>query len=740
MSLAALALSLLLWSPVAGPPDGVVRGQVRSGTTGNPLPYATVELVDTRSGVRAVTDSTGSYVLAHVPAGRHLIRATHLDHAPFEVEILVPSGGQLVVDMALVLRPVEIPALTARARARPGEDTVPAGAPDLGAANVKILEATPGVAELGLAEAMRSAPGSDPSDPSDVLYIRGGAADLKLVLLDGAPVYAPFNVGGLVTAFEPEVLRGATLYLGGAPARYDGGLSYVLDLETRAGRRDATHATGAVDLLSGRALVDGPLGEHGGYMIGGRGVHGLGAAPLINGRFPYLYADGLARVDLDLGGEATVRATGFWNREAVRLSDDATDPQANSAYWGNGAGSLRMRRPMLGGEGEFTVAYGNFEARLPIGSQKPLIADGVSQRVRLTADLSRRAGPTDFYYGLSYDRLWIRYTGGAAAGSGADSVFLDAAAGGDAVGAYMDGAWQPGARVRVRGGLRADLFSGERLPRLGPRLSATWLLSDRASLTMAAGQYHQYVRASETALVSPPSASPLSPVPPLAVARASHLLLAFDQELVDDLRLDLEGYYKNFDGVPGLNGSRDAQAHSSGVDLWVRRSSGRYTGWLGYSLAWIWSLDGGRPAAADLFAGRQLLSAGVGGAITTRMHFDLRIGYGAGLPYTAVPRGDVPAPSVNGVGTSLSAVDDAAPPPNPSGPEDPYLRVDAELARTFVGQLFGAPFELTPYVRILNALDRRDAIFYQFDRGQDNQPRALATLPVLPIVGLSWRF
>ncbi|MBX6363167.1 MAG: TonB-dependent receptor [Gemmatimonadetes bacterium] len=740
MSFVALALSLVLATSADGPPDGLVRGQVRSGTTGNPLPYATVEVVDAQPGLRAVTDSTGMYVLPHVPAGRHLIRATHLDHAPFEVEILVPSGAQLVVDMALVLRPVEIPALLARARVRPGEDTVPAGVGDLGAASVKALEATPGVAELGLAEAMRTAPGNDPADPSDVLYIRGGAADLKLVLLDGAPVYAPFNVGGLVNAFEPEVLRGATLYLGGAPARYDGGLSYVLDLETRAGRRDATHATGAVDLLSGRALVDGPLGERGGYMIAGRGVHGLGAAPLISGAFPYLYADALARMDVDLGGDASLRATGFWNREAVRLDDDGPSTGAGSAYWGNGAGSVRARVPMLGGEAEFTAAYGDFEARLPIGRERPLIADGVSQRVRLAADLSREAGPTDFYYGLSYDRLWIRYTGGSAAGSGADSVFLDAAAGGDAVGAYVDGAWQPGARVRVRGGLRADLFSGEHLPRLGPRISVMWLLSDHASLTIAAGQYHQYVRASETALVSPPSGAALSPVPPLAVARASHLLLGFDQELIDGVRLDLEGFYKNFEGVPGLNGSRNAQAHSSGVDLWVRRNSGRYTGWLGYSLAWIWSLDGGRPAAADLFAGRQLLSAGVGATITAHTRFDLRVGYGAGLPYTAVPRGDVPAASVGSVGTGLAAVDDATPPPSPTGPEDPYLRVDAEVARTFRGRVFGTRFDLTPYVRVLNALDRRDAIFYQFDRGQDDQPRALATLPVLPIVGFSWRF
>ena len=155
------------------------------------------------------------------PAGR----------GPFVVEVLVPARAEVRVDMALVLRPVPLPPVLAHNRLPRGGDTVAATPPDLGAASVRALEASPGVAELGLAANHVGAPGSDPADPSDVLYVRGAAADLKLVLLDGAPVYAPFHVGGLINAFDPGVLRSATLYLGGAPAKYDGGLSYVMDME-----------------------------------------------------------------------------------------------------------------------------------------------------------------------------------------------------------------------------------------------------------------------------------------------------------------------------------------------------------------------------------------------------------------------------------------------------------------------------------------------------------------------------
>src|SRR5512146_1098275 len=274
-----LALALALVTTLAGGPitPGIVRGLVRSQSTGAPLALAVVEVVDGPRALRSVTDSSGMYVLRPVTPGRHIIRATHLDHAPFEVEVLVPPGGDLLVDMSLALRPVVLPAVTAWARQGARLDTTAATAPDLSAASMRLMEASPGVAELGLAQAAKGIPGGgDPSNPADVLYVRGGAADLKLVLLDGAPVYAPFHVGGLLAPFEPEVLGSATLYLGGAPARYDGGLSYVMDLRTRAPRRDAAHSSGAMDMVAGRALVDGPLVGPVAYLVAVRGVHGLG--------------------------------------------------------------------------------------------------------------------------------------------------------------------------------------------------------------------------------------------------------------------------------------------------------------------------------------------------------------------------------------------------------------------------------------------------------------------------------
>jgi hypothetical protein len=251
------------------------------------------------------------------------------------------------------------------------------------------------------------------------------------------------------------------------------------------------------------------------------------------------------------------------------------------------------------------------------------------------------------------------------------------------------------------------------------------------------------VRSASGGIIGTPTPDTIAPSA-LGIAKATHLVLSLDQELGVGLRLGLEGYYKAFEDLPSSQGEL---AEASGVELWVRRASGRYTGWFGYSLAWVWTVESDQPSTSR-FAGRQLLSAGASGPLLGHGTFDVRLSYGAGLPFTAIPEPEASAP-VFGLrpGTGMPAfsyVPSTSPeeaPRDPIPPDEQYLRVDAELAHTFITELRGFAFELKPYFKVLNALGRRDALFYHFDRSQqDPQARAVAALPVLPILGLEWRF
>jgi hypothetical protein len=735
-----LAYVLLAAAPVSAQGAGTLRGRVVNESTGEPLPLAVVEVLGTGRALVAPTDSIGTYVLRGVPSGRRVLRARQLGFSPFEMEVFVPTGGELMLEIALTPRPVALEPVNVQVTTVPRakEDTLTIQAPELAMAGVRALESTPGLAELGLGESARGVPGQEPVDPSDVLYVRGAAADLKLVLLDGAPVYAPFHLGGLVPSFEPEVLGSARLYLGGAPARYDGGLSYVMDMNTRAAR-DGFHVVGALDLLSARTLVEGELGGVR-VLAGGRGVHGFGSTSLLEGTPPYEYADGLVRLDVPTGGGA-VSLMGFRNGEGLHF-DSLRSGRDGMARWQNSATSLRYRGRLADTKTDLTAAFGSFDARLPINGRQPVLAEAAAQRLRLAADLTRGAGPVLMRYGASYDRTMLNYRVSTRLAE-RDSLRSASDVTGDAAGAYVDASWQPGARLHLRGGLRADVFSLDPVPVLAPRLTATWLLSDRAALTAAAGRYHQYVRPAER-IYSPGDSTTADSIPAaaaLSVAKGTHLSLGLDQELGEGIRLGIEGFYKRFDGLPA---ARSGGANASGMDLWVRRGSGRVTGWFGYSLAWVWSLDPGESATSN-FIGRQLLSSGIAGPIGQRGRFDVRVAYGAGLPYTAIraeamAAGDFGTTAGFEAASRLSDNSREAPPLTPATPSDPYLRVDVDLSHTWTPEWRGGRFAIKPYLRVLNALDRRDALFYRYDEDGDAGPSAVAPLPVLPVLGVEWRF
>ncbi|MEO5510650.1 MAG: TonB-dependent receptor, partial [Longimicrobiales bacterium] len=474
-----LVLALSAFTAFQQPAGATVSGQVRS-ESGGALPYARVEvIVNSRPSIAAQTDINGVYVLHDVPLGRQVIRARHIDHAPLEIEIVLFGPVYPRLDFTLDIRPVAIPFVTGNATRSRLPDTLAASNSELSAAAARAMEATPGVAELGLAEAAREVPGRDPVDPADVLWVRGGTADLKLVLLNGAPVYAPFHIGGLIHALDADVLRSATLYLGGAPSKYDGGLSYVLDMETRGGRTTRPHARLAVDMLAAEGSVEGPIGPRVAFLASGRTVHGLGTGPFFQGAFPYGYGDALARVDGAIGQTSGISAMGFWNRERIRIDSGAV---VNDAEWGNSAGSLRYIGTHRNTNLLLTVGGGHFQTELPLGGLQPLLTIGIADRVRYAADIDRAVGPVRAYFGLSHDRLAFEYQAVSQIGGG-DSVLVRSRAEGNVTGAYAEGAITALKRVRLRGGLRADVFSLSPGVRIAPRVSGTMLLSDRAALT-----------------------------------------------------------------------------------------------------------------------------------------------------------------------------------------------------------------------------------------------------------------
>jgi hypothetical protein len=723
-----LALALAVASaPADTVPTGAVRGVVQSDRSGLPVAMAVVEVRNgaAHPAARSITDSTGAYELRGIGAGRHTLRVHHLEHTPLAMEVLVPGGAVVTLDLALRYRPLALDTVRAR---RPGEirmgDTVAAQRQDVAWVDSRALEEGP-----GLDKALSHPTEGGSPDPGEVFHVRGSAADLKLVLLDGAPVYAPFHMGGLMDAFEPGVLRSARLYLGGAPARFDGGLSYVMDLSTRGGNAERHSLAGSVDVVTSRGVLEGPLPRGATYLVSGRVVHGAWMRGLEGDDFPYQYNDGLARVDVPLAG-GVLRATGFANQEGAKADRDHS-----FAGWQNLAGSIRYRGGRLGQDGELTVAGGGFKAALRHYGTHVLRQRGFTERGRVALDLGRSAGPVRIRYGAAYDYTQVRYEVDEAALGWVPLVRTHTYGGATAV--YVDGAWQPHARLSLRGGVRGDSYRYSPRTTLSPRGAVTWLVGDRAALTVAAGRYHQYVRTRVVAGDDPPDTFAetvrRNVASELVVASANHVSVGLDQELTDGVRLGVEGFYKRFRDVPTLPGKA---AYNSGMELWVRRGTGRLTGWLGYTLTWAWSLEDDGLSADDI-VGRQVLSAGLATPLARGTRLSARFQYGSGLSASRILPGSEDAGAF-GRGEPQNALASASEPLLAVPSEEPYLRLDAELARTWTPLLAGRRTELTPYFRVINALDQREPLFYQ--PGGEGSRTAVGGFPILPVLGVTFRF
>jgi hypothetical protein len=75
----------------------------------------------------------------------------------------------------------------------------------------------------------------------------------------------------------------------------------------------------------------------------------------------------------------------------------------------------------------------------------------------------------------------------------------------------------------------------------------------------------------------------------------------------------------------------------------------------------------------------------------------------------------------------------------PTEPQDPFIRRGCAGLPDVERQVGDSASKFTPYLKVINALNRRDAIFYHYNR-EAGRAEPLAGLPIMPILGAEWRF
>jgi hypothetical protein len=751
----------------AGP---VLAGTVRASgfREGEGLPGAIIEFRQDGKVLRVSSGPSGDYRLVGVAPGRGRLHVFHVAATSVDLEVTLPRQGVLTVDLALERRVLALPPVfvtpvaMAPAEVRP---TAPFqdGSVRAGRLLMPALASTSGMVEsglLGAGSAASTPPGEEPGGADRVLFMRGSTVDSRQILLDGAPILTPFHLAGLVPSFDHRVLGEARLHLGGASARFDGGLAYVLEVETREPRRDRVRVDMALDPVAGRVSTEIPLSSRAAFLGSIRGIHGAAGG----GEFPYLYRDALARISATPGAGQQVHLMGFRNREGVNL--DVLGP-AGAATWGNETLSARWALARGATRIDAGVSRSVYEASLPVAWFDPLLARTRSAQLR--AEISVAHGEaTRYRWGGSVERQDLHWALLPLTSQPRTALDTDAVARHSSRGGVFGEVELPlGAGFHLRTGMRADAFGVDGSVRLAPRASLGYRISDDAMLTLSAGRYHEVLPVStlgsthvplpgadytQSSAPPPPDGAGIFWAPVLSVASATHAVLALDQALSDAVRLELSGFIKEFGGTDPAGPAAAPNparrpVHASGTELRTTRTGDRVEAWAGYALSWVWTSGSGIGATAAerrAFAGRHLLTAGTRIVTDRGPELGFTLGYGAGLPLTGVTVGLTPegvptlASPQQGQVERLASTTYAN--PLEVGAEDAFLRLDLEASWPLAPQVAGRSTEFRPYLRVLNALDRRDALFHYFDRWRDEGLRPVATRPFLPLVGVEWRF
>jgi TonB-linked SusC/RagA family outer membrane protein len=99
MALSAVLLALAPPLAAGAQQTGTVAGTISDSTTRGPISGARVSIVGTARG--AITDASGSYRLADVPAGTATLRVQRIGYLPAEMSVAIIAGGSSTANVAL---------------------------------------------------------------------------------------------------------------------------------------------------------------------------------------------------------------------------------------------------------------------------------------------------------------------------------------------------------------------------------------------------------------------------------------------------------------------------------------------------------------------------------------------------------------------------------------------------------------------------------------------------------------
>lgn len=302
-------------SQKTGKKKSTLKGQVFDNEK-QPVIGANVFIKELATG--AVTDINGKYAL-EIPNGNYTVAISYVGFKNQEKNITVSDdvtinfnidsdSQQLGEVIVMNNKAVDVKATQMSVNKLSMQEIkkipVAMGEPD----PLKSILTLPGVTNAG--------------EASSGFNVRGGAADQNLILLDGAPVYADSHMFGFFSIFNADVVSGLDLYKGGIPSKFGGRVSSVLDVTQQTGDFNEYKVNGGIGIISSRLLVQGPIQkDKSSFILSGRTSYAHLFLKLADNNNSAMFYDLNAKLNYRFDANNTLAFSGYFGNDIFDIND-----------------------------------------------------------------------------------------------------------------------------------------------------------------------------------------------------------------------------------------------------------------------------------------------------------------------------------------------------------------------------------------------------------------------------------
>jgi CarboxypepD_reg-like domain/TonB-dependent Receptor Plug Domain len=613
-------LFLIISAPSILAQQFVLNGTVSDSATGEQSIGALVFIKGTNKGVS--TNAYGFYSLS-LEKGEYEVVCTFIGYGTYTKRIQLDKNVSLNINLASKSTTLSEVVISAEK----DEQQEQIRSTQMGAINIPIeqIKTLPTIGgETDIIKVMQLMPGvKRGSDGQNTLLVRGGNGDDNLLLLDEAVVYNVSHLFGFFSVFNNDALKDVTMYKGGFPAQYGGRLSSVMDIRMKEGDMQKFQVHGGIGLLSSHLTVEGPIIKNKvSFLVSGRRsyIDQVFKLAFKSNVLPYYFYDVNYKFNYIINKKDRVYLSGYYGNDVLKTSGENDSSFYKGGFTlGNFTNTLRWNhiyKPRLFSNVSliFTRFKYDVEAFIPNNSflTRSSIAD-----IGVKIDYNYYPNPENTVkFGAYYTNHLFKPNVVNTSGEVSEIVVSRPGARKytNDFGFYANNDWRIDSAFKLNYGARLSLLVTEGILYAGfePRITFNYTLNEKNSFKVGYSRMKQYLHLVSNSSIALPTDLWYPVTKNVKPLKADQIAVSYNR-LFKKIKtsLTIETYYKWINNmieyregaVLLLNDKYEnelvkGKGWAYGTELFLSKTKGKLTGWIGYTLSWAYrqfpDLNGGQ--------------------------------------------------------------------------------------------------------------------------------------------------